>query len=74
VYVTNDPDVTAIHATILVIISGFFAYFLPKWLTPHTKPLLIGIDSHIGQLFRLERVGSDWKVKIDGVDYLVNDI
>ena len=73
VYVTGDANITVIQGLILVVISGVSAYFLPKWLTPHSKPLKSGLDVHIGQSFRLERVGTDWKVKIDGVDYLIDD-
>lgn len=73
IYLTGDANMTVIQGLILVMISGVSAYFLPKWLTPHSKPLKSGLDAHIGQSFRLERVGSDWKVKIDGVDYLIDD-
>lgn len=64
---------TVTHGVFLAVISALFAYFLPKWLAPSTRPLKLGLDAHIGQPFRLERVGSDWKMKIDGVDYLVGD-
>lgn len=73
VYVTKDPSVTIIQGVVLAIASLVFAYFLPKWLKPHGEALKSWLDAHIGQSFRLERVGSDWKVKIDGVDYLVSD-
>ncbi|MDD2916805.1 MAG: hypothetical protein PHH70_03095 [Candidatus Gracilibacteria bacterium] len=73
VYMTGDTNITVIQGILLVVVSGLFAYFLPKWLKPNTEALKSGLDAHIGQSFRLERVGSDWKVKIDGVDYLIND-
>lgn len=73
VYLTGDTTMTIIQGLILVVVSGAFAYFLPKWLRPHTKAFKSGLDAHVGQSFRLERVGSDWKVKIDGVDYLIDD-
>lgn len=73
VYITGDTTMTVIQGIILVIVSGSFAYFLPRWLTPRTEALKSGLDAHIGQSFRLERVGNDWKVKIDGVDYLIDD-
>jgi len=73
VYITGDVTMTVIQGLILVTVSAVFAYFLPKWLTPHTKTLKSGLDAHIGQSFRLERVSSDWKAKIDGVDYLIDD-
>ena len=73
VYFTGDVAMTIAQGVILVVISGVSAYFLPKWLKPNTEALKSGLDVHIGQLFRLERVGTDWKVKIDGVDYLIDD-
>lgn len=73
VFVTGDITVTVIQWVIFVIFSGFFAYTLPKWLQPNTEALKSGLDAHVGKAFRLERVGNDWKVKIDGVDYLIDD-
>lgn len=73
VYITGDTTMTIAQGIILVMVSGSFAYFLPKWLKPSTKDFKTGLDAHIGQSFRLERVGTDWKVKIDGVDYLIDD-
>lgn len=73
VYFTGDATMTVMQGVLFAIISVIFAYFLPKWLKPHSEALKSGLDAHIGQSFRLERVGSDWKVKIDGVDYLISD-
>lgn len=73
VYMTGDATITVIQGIMLAVVSTVSAYFLPKWLTPHTESLKVGLDVHLGQSFRLERVGADWKVKIDGVDYLVDD-
>lgn len=74
VYFTGDADVTIAQGFILAIVSGVFAYFFPKWFNvPKNKMLKSGLDAHLGHTFHLERVGNDWKVKIDGVDYLVDD-
>ncbi|MDD5376858.1 MAG: NfeD family protein [Candidatus Gracilibacteria bacterium] len=73
VYMTGDASMTVTQGILLAVISALFAYFLPKWLRPNTPNLKSGLDAHIGQSFRLERVGTDWKVKIDGVDYLIDD-
>ncbi len=73
VYTTGDVTVTIAQGFILVIISAIFAYFLPKWLQPNTPDFKSGLDAHIGKIFHLEKVGSDWKVKIDGVDYLIDE-
>lgn len=73
VYTTGDATMTVMQGVLFAIVSVIFAYFLPKWLKPHGEALKSGLDAHLGQSFRLERVGSDWKVKIDGVDYLIDD-
>lgn len=73
VYITGDTEMTVVQGLMLVIVSAILAYFLPKWLNPRTEAFKSGLDAHIGQSFRLERVGTDWKVKIDGVDYLIDE-
>lgn len=72
-YITGDVEITVMQGILLAVVSGGFAYFLPKWLKSNSETLKSGLDTHIGQSFRLERVGSDWKIKIDGVDYLIDD-
>jgi len=74
VYITGDVTITIVQGVILVIISALFAYFLPKWLQPNTPGFKSGLDAHIGKIFHLERIGTDWKVKIDGVDYLIDEV
>lgn len=73
VYVTGDTTMTVIQWLFLAGISASFSGALPKWLKPNTENLKSGLDAHIGKTFHLERIGSDWKVKIDGVDYLIED-
>lgn len=73
IYITGDATLTIAQGIILVVISGTFAYLLPKYLKPNTPDFKSGLDAHIGQKFHLEKVGSDWKVKIDGVDYLIDE-
>ncbi len=73
VYITGDVTMTIIQWLFLAGISASFSVFLPKLLKSNTENLKSGLDAHIWELFRLERVGSDWKVKIDGVDYLIDD-
>ena len=73
VYATGDTSMTAIQGGLLAVTSAVFAYFLPKWMMSHAKVLKSGLDLHIGHSFRLEQVGTDWKIKIDGVDYLIGE-
>lgn len=73
IYFTGDATMTIAQGVILVVISAIFAYVLPKWLRPNTPDFKSGLDAHVGQKCHLARVGDDWKVKIDGVDYLVDE-
>ena len=74
VYLTGDVTITVVQGVILAVVSAVFAYALPKWLKPsHTEEFKSGVDAHIGKKFHLEKVGSDWKIKIDGVDFLINE-
>ncbi len=73
VFITGDTNMTMIQGVLLAITSWTFAYILPRYIKPHTPELKLWLDVHIGQSFPLEYIGNDWKVKIDGVDYLIGD-
>lgn len=56
--------------------SGVFAYFLPKWLMDRMAKgsgFKSGLDAAIGKSYPAHLVGKDWKIKVDGVDYLLHD-
>ena len=73
VYVTGDASINVLQWFLLACISGVFAYAFPRLMKTKAKDLKSGLSAHIGGIFRLEKVGSDWKVKIDWVDYLIDD-
>ena len=60
-----------VPALLFVILSILTSYFLPKWLTPKSEEKPQGMDLYIGETRRLKAVGEDWKISLDGVDYIV---
>ncbi len=72
VYFTGEANVSIAQAIILVVASGIFSYFFPKWFASRdSESLKIGLDRSIGETFVLKSVGSEFKIVVDGVDYLV---
>ena len=64
--------VTIMQGAIFVVASAVFSYLLPRWFAvPRGSGVVMGLDAHIGKTYPLLRVGTDWKVKIYGVDYLI---
>ena len=56
-------------------ISGAFCLIFPRMFNSYKKENVYktGLDASIGATVVLGRVGEDFKVKIDGVDYLVDE-
>lgn len=57
---------------IFVIFAIIFSYFLPKWLTPRDSDYenKQGLDIYVGETRRVRSVGEDFKIKLDGVEYI----
>ncbi|MDD5213841.1 MAG: hypothetical protein PHG82_05435 [Candidatus Gracilibacteria bacterium] len=73
VYLNGDSSFTIVQGLIFVFLSGIFAILFTKYLRPKTKAKSVGLDVYIGSIHKLEKIGDDWKIKVDGVDYLVDD-
>lgn len=61
-----------VQGLIFVVVALIASYFLPKWLTPKEvteKPQ--GLDMYLSERHRVRAVDEDFKVKLDGVQYLV---
>lgn len=56
---------------IFAIISVILAYVFPRWLSPKSEEKPQGLDLYIGETRRIKAVGEDWKITLDGVDYIV---
>lgn len=73
VYLNSDKNFTIMQALVFVIIATSFAIFAVKYLRPKKQVIPVWRDSYIWKVYKLEKVWDDWKIKIDWVDYLVDD-
>lgn len=72
VFVMNPQGLDAMQGMIFVVCAMISSYIFPKILTPKTdadKPQ--GLDIYIGETRRIRLVGEDFKVKLDGVEYMI---
>lgn len=58
-------------AAIFLVGSAFFSLLLPKLLQPKGEDLPQGIDRYVGEKRSIKKVAGDWKITLDGVEYLV---
>ncbi len=68
---SNSADVTQI--IIFAIISTLCIFIFPKFFHLSKWTAKIWIEAYIGKSYKLKKVWKDWKIEIDGVDYLIND-
>ncbi|MDD4152072.1 MAG: hypothetical protein PHR68_05640 [Candidatus Gracilibacteria bacterium] len=73
VYLNGDNNFTIFQSIVFVITSIIFALIFTKFLRPKKVAQVFGLDNYIGTYHKLEKIGNDWKLKIDGVDYLIDD-
>lgn len=72
VFAVNPQGLDAMQGMIFVVCAMISSYVFPKILTPKTdtdKPQ--GLDIYIGETRRIRLVGEDFKVKLDGVEYMI---
>ncbi len=70
---SGETAFTLPQAAIFVVTGAVFAFFFPKWFNRRGGGYKQGLDSAVGKTYHLKRVADDWKVAIDGVDYLVDE-
>ncbi len=71
-WIFGETDISIIQGIIFAISTSAFAYFLPKLLTPPPDIRKVGISAHEGRTFTLKEMDGDYKITIDGVDYLID--
>ncbi len=71
VWATGETSLDLLQGTIFAIVTFIAAYFLPKLLVSHMPDVPQGIDRYIGEKRKIKKVGDDFKIILDGVDYLV---
>lgn len=75
VSLTGAKDADILQWVAFAMISAFFCLIFPKMFNSYKKEntYKTGLDTAIGNTVVLGKIGEDFKVKIDGVDYLVAD-
>jgi membrane protein implicated in regulation of membrane protease activity len=71
VYFSWALTLSLLHAVIFLILSVILSYFLPKFLTPEGKNLPQWLDKYIGETRKLKKSGDEYRVTLDGVEYVV---
>ncbi len=71
IYFSGDTVFQILHAVIFVFSSAVFAFLLPKYLVSHTPDTPQGMDQYIGLTRSVKKIGTDLKISLDGVDYLI---
>lgn len=71
VLITGDSQFELLQAVIFLFGSALFAYLLPKLLQSDTPDVPQGADRYKGMTRTVKRVGGDFKISLDGVDYLI---
>lgn len=71
VAVTGETGITLAQALIFAAAGTPLCFLFPKIFRTKTE-FKQGLDAHVGKKFSLKKVGDDFKVSIDGVDYLVD--
>lgn len=73
VYLNWDTSFTIFQSLVFIFIATWFSLFAVKYLRPKKISKAVWLDSYIWANVKLEKVGDDWKIKIDWVDYLIDD-
>lgn len=73
VYLNWDNNFTIFQSIVFVITSIIFALIFTKFLRPKKVAQVFGLDNYIWTYHKLEKIWNDWKLKIDWVDYLIDD-
>lgn len=71
--ITGETSVSLIQAILFAIIGTGWAFLLPRILRPKGEDVPQGMDQYIGKKYHMKKVGTEWKVVIDGVDYRISD-
>ncbi len=71
IYFSGDTVFQILHAVIFVFSSAVFAFLLPKYLVSHTPDMPQGMDQYIGLTRSVKKIGTDLKISLDGVEYLI---
>ena len=71
-YIIQEPTLTILQGWVFAIASLIFALIIPKLLVSHEGDMPQWADKYIAQVRSVKKVGGDYKISLDGVDYLVD--
>lgn len=72
VFYSQDHEFTIIQGIIFALTSLILAYILPKLLISSSPDIPQGFDRYIGEKRTIKRNAGDFKISLDGVDYIVD--
>ena len=72
VWTSHESDITILQGVVFVVASIALSFLLPRYLKPTGLGKPQGMDRYIGETRKLKKVGDDYKVTLDGVDYIVS--
>ena len=72
VWYTGILDVNIVQGIIFVLVTLVTSYFLPKLLTPKGEQKAQGLDTYFGEIRHVKKVGEDYKIVLDGIDYILD--
>ncbi|MFZ3232897.1 MAG: hypothetical protein WA194_05195 [Patescibacteria group bacterium] len=73
VAITKETDLSVGQAVIFAVSGAVFCFVFPIWFNNTKTEFKQGLDASVGKTYSLKKVGDDYKVAIDGVDYLVDE-
>lgn len=73
VAITKETDLSVWQAVIFAVSGAVFCFVFPIWFNNTKNEFKQGLDASVGKTYSLKKVGDDYKVAIDGVDYLVDE-
>lgn len=71
VLMSGERDFTILQGVIFAVTSAIFAYFLPKYVISQAPDKPQGMDRYTGEKRSVKKVSGDYKISLDGVDYLI---
>ncbi|HRI35933.1 MAG TPA: hypothetical protein PK765_02440 [bacterium] len=72
VAITGETDFSIAQGAIFATGSTLFAIAFPRWFRRSVPDTKQGIARYEGLSFKLKTVSGEYKIEIDGVDYLVD--
>ncbi len=74
VWISGDTDVNVPQTIIFAVVSAILSYYLPKRFQHDTKTRSDNaIDKEAGKIFVLHESKGEYRINIEGVNYLVNE-